>query len=207
MVLFSRFQPTPLSALRHPPRQDSSTSLSVLQGLCFFSYTIYCVCMHACKWSMCVCLSAPQHASGGQRTILAFHLNSVTRLGQVPCLLSRPTSLETPFMQASITICHYLSVPKAKHHCCSSRQQRPQPPSSTCQTHLGSPSSPWLSSSSSLPLYSYSVSSAKETTDTFPLTAPASTLGRETSAGNICLHSPALQLQVQERVPWAGRLR
>lgn len=34
------------------------------------------------------------------------------------------------------------------------------PPTSTCQAHLGSPSSPWLSSSSSLPLYSYSVSSA-----------------------------------------------
>lgn len=162
------------------------------------------MCTHTYKWYMCACLSTLQHASGGQRTTWKNSLNlwvlgiklRPPSLGRCFCLLSQLTSLETQFIQASITMCHYLRVPKAKDHCCSCRQQRSQPPSSTCQTHLGSPSSPWLSSSSSLPLYSYSVSSAKETTDTFPLTAPASTLGRETSAGNVYVHSPTLELQV-----------
>lgn len=75
--------------------------------------------MHACQWCMCACLSAPQQASGGQRTTWensllstcgSWELNSGH---QAWAGLRQLTSLETQFIQVSITMCHYLitSVP------------------------------------------------------------------------------------------------
>ena len=114
--------------------------------------------VHACQWCMCACLSAPQQASGGQRTTWknsllsargSWELNS-SHQAWAGAFANSPAwrlsvykflslSLETQCIQVSITICHYPRVPKAQQGSLLFFQTTETP---TSQLYLPNP--PWL---------------------------------------------------------------